>query len=250
MFWEKRRLLSTIAVLTLAALIKAPAALMLPLFGVAAWRSEPACRRRRLLMRSGLVMIGVASVAYLTLPEGLAGLTSLPKLGGFFTNSLPTVVKLTLQFIIPEAAAAAVASLTALGLLGSYVLLQLRVINRAPSQVVWRAFNTLLFLLLLCIPWFQPWYLLWILPLAAIYPRSNAPFQVGLSTVCVSLAYIVYGFIWFWLYPIGNWGNSLVIHVVALVTTYALPWIYAMRFAARNGSGRRQPNPGKILRQL
>ncbi len=249
-FWEQRRLLSMLAVLTLASLIKAPAALVLLLFVVAAWRSETVCQRRRLLMRGGIVMIGMVAAAYLSLPEGLAGLTNLPKLGGFFTHSLPTVINLSWQLIVPEAVATAVASVAALGLLGSYVLRQLRAINRTPAQVVLRAFNTLLFLLLLCIPWFQPWYLLWILPLAAIYPRPNAPFQVALSTVCVTWSYIVYGFVWFWLYPIGNWGNNLVIQVVALLTTYALPWIYAVRFAVKNAAGRRQPNPVRTLCQL
>ncbi len=230
--WEQQRLLLTLAVLTLASLIKAPAALVLPLFALAAWRSKPECQRHRLMIQGGLVMIGVVAAAYLSLPEGLAGLTNLPKLGGFFTDSLPTVIKLSWQLIVPEAVATAVASVAALGLLGSYVLRQLCAINRTPAQVKLYTFDMLLFLLLLCIPWFQPWYLLWILPLAAIYPRPNAPFQVALSTVCASWTYIVFGFIWFWLYPIGNWGNNLFIQVVALLTTYALPWIYAVRLIA------------------
>ena len=48
--------------------------------------------------------------------------------------------------------------------------------------------------------WFEPWYLLWVLALAAIYPRPNAPFQVALSSLCITWKYIVFGFVWFW-YP-------------------------------------------------
>jgi alpha-1,6-mannosyltransferase len=227
-FWQQRRLLWMLAMLTLAALVKAPAAVVLPLFAVAAWRSEPEYRRRQFLIQGGLVMLGVAGAAYLSLPEGLAGLSNLPKLGGFFTQSLPTVIKLSWQLFVPEAVARAAAFVAVLCLLGSLVLRQIRAINRTPAQAELHVFNALLFLLLLCIPWFQAWYLLWILPLAAVYPRPNAAFQVGLSTLCVTWAYIVYGFAWFWLFPIGNWGNNLVIQVVALVTTYVLPWIYAV----------------------
>jgi hypothetical protein len=242
-FWQQQRLLAMFAMLTLAPLIKAPAAVVLPLFMMAAWRSQPADGRRRLIVRGSSVIAAVAAGAYLSLPEGLAGLTNLPRLGGLYTDSVATLIKLSVQLIAPEAIAAGAALVICLGVLGRYTIRQLRAINQTPDQVVVRAFNTLLLLLLFSIPWFQPWYWLWVLPLAAIYPRPNAPYQAALSTVCVTWTYVVYGFVWFWLYPIGNWGNSLVIQVVAVLTTYGLPWIYALRFALT-----RRPKPMKALR--
>jgi hypothetical protein len=227
LFWEMRRPLLMLAALTLAPLIKLPIAAVLPLFAIAAWRMEPPRGRRRLLIMGALVVVSIAVVSYLVLPDGLWGLASLNSRTESFTHSLPAVLKLLFQLAIPDYAAAAIVNALALLVFVAYWVLQLRNVYQSPSEVVRLAFNTLIFLLLVCMTWFQPWYLLWVVSLAAVYPRPDAPFQAALFTLCTAWTYAVYGFVWFWIVPFSNWGHFLGIELVALVTTYLLPWAYA-----------------------
>ena len=221
LFWDMRRPLWLLAALTLAALIKLPVAPLLPLFFVAAWHLEPAARRRRLLWTGGLVVAGVVAVSYLSLPEGLKGLTSLANRTELFTNSLPAMIKLMLGRAVPEKWAKLVAGLMTALAFGGYFVLQLRNAWRTPGEAVRWGFNTLLFLLLVCMSWFQPWYLLWIVPLAAIYPRPNAPFQAGLFALCAAWSYVVFGFVLYW-------NPKIEIELIALTVTYAASWVYAI----------------------
>jgi len=224
LFWEMRRPLWMLAALTLAALIKLPVAPLLPLFFLAAWRLEPAVlRRRRLLWSGGLVVAGIVAVSYLSLPEGLKGLANLRGRTELFTDSLPAMIKLALGLALPERWAKLLAGLATVLALGGYFILQLRNAWRTPGEVVRLGFNTLLFLLLVCMSWFQPWYLLWIVPLAAVYSRSNAPFQVGLFALCAIWSYVVFGFVLYWNPPTE-------IELIALIVTYAASWAYAILY--------------------
>ena len=238
LFWEMRRPLWMLAALTSAALIKLPVAPLVPLFFLAAWRLEPeAQRRRRLLWSGGLVVAGIVAASYLSLPEGLKGLGNLAGRSDLFTNSLPALIKLTLGLVLPERWPMLLAGLaTALAFAGYYAL-QLRNTWRTPGEAARLGFNTLLFLLLVCMSWFQPWYLLWIVPLAAVYPRTNAVFQVGLFTLCTTWSYVVFGFVWFWIPKIGSWGRALGIELMAAIATYAASWEYAILYGLRRQEG-------------
>jgi len=227
LFWEMRRPLWMLAALTLAALIKLPVAPLLPLFFLAAWRLEPAAqRRRRLLWSGGLVVAGIVTLSYLSLPEGLKGLANLTGRTELFTDSLPAVIKLALGLALSEKWAKLLAGLATALTFGGYFILQLRNAWRTPGEAVRLGFNTLLFLLLVCMSWFQPWYLLWIVPLAAVYPRPNAPFQVGLFALCATCSYVVFGFVLYWHPPIQ-------IELIAPIVTYAASWTYAILYGLR-----------------
>jgi hypothetical protein len=207
---------------------------------LAAWRLTPTARARwRLLWSSGLVVAGIVAASYLSLPEGVRGLVNLQGRTDLFTHSLPAIVKLLLGLALPQETAMLLAGLaTALAFLG-YVLVQLANAWLQPQDAVRLAFNVLLFLLLTCMSWFQPWYLIWIVPLAAVYPRPNAPFQMGLFALCTSWSYIVFGFVWFWIISVGSWGKGLGIESLAVTNTYALSWIYAIVSGLRE-KGRKQ----------
>jgi len=227
LFWEMRRPLWMLAALTLAALIKLPVAPLLPLFFLAAWRLEPAAqRRRRLLWSGGLVVAGIVTLSYLSLPEGLKGLTNLTDRTELFTDSLPAMLKLALGLALSEKWARLLAGLATVLTFGAYFILQLRNTWRKPGEVVRWGFNTLLFLLLVCMSWFQPWYLLWIVPLAAVYPRPNAPFQAGLFALYAIWSYTVFGFVLYWNPPTE-------IELIALIVTYTASWAYAILYGLR-----------------
>ena len=226
LFWEMRRTLWMLAALTLAALIKAPVAPLLPLFFLAAWRTEPAEQRRRLLWSGGLVVAGIFAVSYLSMPEGLKGLGSLAGRVYLFTHSLPAVIKLAIDLALPEKWAKVLAAQLTVLTFGVYFIQQLLNTQRTPGEAVRLGFNTILFLLLVCMSWFQPWYLLWIVPLAAVYPRPNAIFQVGQFALCAIWSYVVFGFILYW-------NPAIEIELIALVVTYAAPWTYAIAYGLR-----------------
>ncbi len=235
--WETRHRLWMLLALTLAVLIKVPVAPLLAVFFVAAWRSEPAgLPRARLVVSAGLAIAAVVAALYLSLPEGLAGLANLQSRTDLFTHSLPAVVRLALSLAIPLDVAAVVAGAATVLALGGYTLLQMRNAWQAPGEAVRLGFNMLMFLLLVCMSWFQPWYLLWIIPLAAVYPRPDAPFQAGLFALCASWSYIVFGFVWFWIPGVVNWGRALGIELLAVINTYALSWEYAI-LSRRPGRG-------------
>jgi alpha-1,6-mannosyltransferase len=227
LFWEMRRPLWMLAALTLAVLIKLPVAPLLPLFFLAAWRLEPSAqRRRRLLWNGGLVIAGIVAVSYLSLPEGFKGLANLRGRTELFTDSLPAVIKLALGLALSEKWAKLLAGLATALTFGSYFIVQLRNAWRMPGEAVRLGFNTILFLLLVGMSWFQPWYVLWIVPLAAVYPRTNAPFQVGLFALCAAWSYVVYGFVLYW-------KPAIEIELIALAVTYGVSWAYAILYGLR-----------------
>ena len=229
LLWETGHLLWLLVPLALVPLIKLPAGAVLPLFFVAAWRLQPAGPRRlRFLLTGGATVVAVVAVSYLSLPEGIKGLANLGGRTDLFTHSLPAVIKLGLQLITEERMAALLAGGATALAFGGYALWQLRNAWQTPQEAVRLAFNVLLFLLLVCISWFQPWYLLWIVPLAAVYPRRDAPFQAGLFALCASWSYVVFGFVWFWIGRFSSWGNGLGIELMATINTFALSWEYAL----------------------
>jgi hypothetical protein len=242
---ELRRPLLMLAALTLAALIKVLVAPLLPLFAVAAWQQTPFGQRRRLALTGALTVLGIVAAAYLSLPEGFRAVRNLAGRDELFTNSLPAALQYVLTLYAPKDVAVLVAGLAALGVFAAYVLVQVRNAARAPASVARLAFNTLVFLLLVCMTWMQPWYWLWVLPLAAVYPRRDAVFQAALSMVCVALSYVVYGYVWH-RFPVFH-GDFVRINLVALATSYALPWAYAVWSGWRGRRGRLRPRAARPL---
>lgn len=243
--WDTGHRLWMVVALTLAALIKVPVGVVLPLFVVAAWRQEPGtARRMQFLWSAALVALAIIIVSYLSLPEGWKGLANLASRTDLFTDSLPAVVRHALELALPQRTAMGVAGVLTIAVFAGYTLLQLFNAWQAPAQAVRLGFNLLLLLLLVCMTWFQPWYLLWIVPLAAVYPRPNALFQVGLFGLCATWSYIIFGFVWFWLPRRGIWGRGLGIELLAAISTYLLSWTYAA-WSARRARRADLPTPAQ-----
>ncbi|MBC7226701.1 MAG: hypothetical protein H5T61_05655 [Thermoflexales bacterium] len=268
-FWERRRPLGMTAALTLSFLVKIPTAPLLPLFLLAYMcdirgeaRNGAGGRERDVSVRSParseaegrkvnlaslrrvlpLVLLSGALVmlAYLSLPDPLAALTNLSTRSGLLTHSLPAVLSLTLQRVgLNETAAGQVAQMAALGAFAVAFILQLARTWLRPGAVLRHAFDLMLFLLLFATPWFQPWYVTWAVALAALFPRPEAPLQAGLFSLTVVFSYVVYGFVWFWIPREANWGNTLGITLMAVATTYLIPWGYTLRVWGRLGRGGR-----------
>jgi hypothetical protein len=171
----------------------------------------------------------LVGLAYLSLPDPLAALTNLSTRSHLLTHSLPTVLALTLPLAgMDETAARTFAQTAALGAFAVAFVLQLARTWVRPAAVLRHAFDLMLFLLLFATPWFQPWYVTWAVALAALFPRPEAPLQAGLLSLTVVFSYMVYGFVWFWIPHQANWGNTLGITLMAVATTYLIPWGYTL----------------------
>ncbi|HEY74716.1 MAG TPA: hypothetical protein G4O00_00855 [Thermoflexia bacterium] len=236
LLWERGRPLAMATALTLSFLIKIPTILLLPLFLLASVRRWG----WRVGLQGGALALGLTGLAYLSLPDPLAALTNLSGRSGLLTHSLPAVVSMGLrQAGVPEATARALVQTATLLALGGWYLSRLRRVWRSPSHALPAAYDVILFLLLFATPWFQPWYVTWLIALASLHPRRSAPTQAGLLSLTVIISYVIYGFLWFWIAPIANWGHGLGINLIAVGTTYLLPWAYA---AWTWGAGRDRTN--------
>jgi len=190
--------------------------------------------RPRGLLPAVLLSGALVGLAYLSLPDLLAALTNLSTRSGLLTHSLPAVLSLTLQLVgMEESTAGIVAQTAALGAFAVAFILQLARTWARPAAVLRHAFDLMLFLLLFATPWFQPWYVTWAVALAALFPRPEAPLQAGLLSLTVIFSYVVYGFVWFWIPHQANWGNTLGITLMAVATTYLIPWGYTLRVWGR-----------------
>ncbi len=193
-------------------------------------------RLLRTLLQAVMLSGALVALAYLSLPRPLAALTNLSTRSGLLTHSLPAVLSLTLQMVgLDEGAAGRIAQSAALGAFAVAFILQLARTWARPGAVLRHAFDLMLFLLLFATPWFQPWYVTWAVALAALFPRPEAPLQAGLFSLTVVFSYVVYGFVWFWIPHLANWGNTLGITLMAVATTYLIPWGYTLRVWGRSG---------------
>lgn len=230
LFWELERPLLLTAALTLSLLVKIPTLPLLPLFLLAAARRrQPERPLWDTLAYGGLAALGLIALAYLSLPDSGAALTNLSGRSGLFTHSLPTIGKLLLQLGGLEGATAeTIARTTALAALGIWYLFQIWRTWQNPDGAILHAYNVVLFLLLFATLWFQPWYVTWLVALAALAPTPNARTQAGLFSLSVMGSYVIYGFVWFWIPRFANWANCLGINLLAVGSTFLPPWTYTI----------------------
>lgn len=236
-FWERRRPLLMTAALTLAFLVKIPMFPLLPLFLLAAARERDRRGFFGLLLSGGALAGALAALAYFSLPDPPGVLANLSTRSGLLTHSLPAVISLTLQLGgVRVASARTYAQTAAFFAFATAFLIQLGRTWERPAGVLQRAFDLVMFLLLFATPWFQPWYITWAVALAALFPRPEAPTQAGLFSLTVIFSYVVYGFVWFWAAHLANWGNTLGITLMAVGTTYLIPWGYTLRVWMKRGN--------------
>lgn len=228
LLWDLGRPLPMVAALTCSFLVKVPTAPLLPLFLLAAARRRDSGHAFwSTFIVGGLLALGLVGLAYLSLPDPVAALANLSDRSNLFTHSPPAVVNLVLQLGgMERATAQTVAWTAALLALAAWYTLQLARTWRTPTGILRHAYDFILFLLLLTTPWFQPWYVTWLVALAALFPHPAAPTQAGLFSLTVIFSYVVYGFAWFWIPHVANWGRCLGINLIAVATTYLVPWAY------------------------
>jgi hypothetical protein len=236
-----------ILALVLGALVKFLPVLMLPAALAIAWRELSAAGQRRggsenrsriahhasrftphlrFLLVTGLAAIALVAIAYAPFWRGLETL-SIERRQGLMTSSLPAAAWAMLQISWGQQPASERISLIAAGMTALFALWQ--------TVWAWRdsdwlsfpraAFNILMFYLLLTCLWFQNWYAIWPLGLAALLP---AGFELRLAVLFSFAALakpLIFEPLWLWQRPLPPkpWRELRLGPAVML-----LPWLYVL----------------------
>jgi alpha-1,6-mannosyltransferase len=220
--------------LAVAALVKPLAVLLGPVLLVAALR-RPDVSRRSLAAGLGLAAALVV-VAYLPFWEGPATLQGLDRVR-IFSASPAKILQLGLRAAglrpTPSyVAASAVTNASFLLLLGSLLLAMWR--GRIP--LVAAALGAFLLYLLVGVQSFNPWYLLWVMPLAAIVPERPPRLLAVAFTLLAPLAY-----------PLQNDDVPVVLAVFVPMALLALCWRGWLVWPGPAGRARPAPRRGWLL---
>ena len=193
------------------ALVKIIPLVLLPLAWLAGLRVLSSRRARlRFTLLTGLACAGLALGAFAPFMNTWDKLKLLPTLSNLYTTSLPAFIQaqLQLQFHLGAKSSQAIVASAAYAALVVFILFQMRRVWKdtpldgesagqttpASAPAFIRAATwTLLFYLIFACDWFQPWYSLWPLALAALLPEGT------LTWTAMLLAYLS-----LWKMPIFN----------------------------------------------
>ena len=212
--------------LVAGALIKFIPILLLPVALAAGLRTFPTRRRRiYFLLITFLACTILITASFAPFWRG-GDILGLQRRAGLFTTSLPAVVQAQLEASLGVGASRRMVARVAALLMGAVVLLQTWRTWRRPGGLspVRASAHILLFYLLFTCLWFQQWYALWPLALAAILPEgATARLAVLLSYAALWKTIIFDSF----LYRGGSlpprvWRESLL-----GPATLGLAWLYA-----------------------
>lgn len=169
--WRRRRDGRVLPWLVVAASIKYVAAVLLPLAAVALWRRAGSGGERwRLVARSVLLSALAGGVAFFPFYDLGAVGASLAAQAGIVLTSPAAVAVGFLRESIGEEGARRWVTAVGLAIFAGGLAWWLRTLWRDPARLGRAAFETL-FLLLLAATWnWRPWYVIWLVALAALLP--------------------------------------------------------------------------------
>ena len=221
-----RRYTLTVLALVMGALFKFIPVLLLPAAGLIALRNLPNTRARlRFLVVTTLSSLVLIALAYGPFWYGIETLDMSWRVR-LFTASLPAFFYTWLQPTLGREQAASIVSLTATSLTVLFVLWQSWRTWRDPS---WLSFsrvtvNILLFYLLLTCSWFQQWYAVWPLGMAALLPAGPAVYlAMILGGYTVLSKHIIFGSLFWRIHPLPRAWREIWFGPTVL----GLPWLYA-----------------------
>jgi hypothetical protein len=224
-FLLHRRYTLTVLALVVGALFKFIPLLLLPAAVLVALRDLPGGRVRFVVITFGLA-VALVAVAYAPFWHG-SGTLDIEHRLKLFTTSLPAVSYVLLKTRLGDVRAAAIVSRVAAGATVLFALGQ--------GFMAWRdrtwlgfpkaVFNTLMFYLLLTCLWFQSWYAIWPLGIAALLPRGHSARLGALFGFAALSKPLIFGPLWLWTRPLPPriWRESRLGPAVL-----ALPWLYVL----------------------
>ncbi|MCA1553836.1 MAG: hypothetical protein LC737_05615, partial [Chloroflexi bacterium] len=233
--YAHRRALLAVAAVMLAAAIKFPAAIVMPFLLVAALVSQPNWSQRALwLVGAMLIALLTASVVHAPWWEGVASLAHLLPRQDLFTASPGAVAALWLTPSLGDTQAQMLVRSAAYVLYGGALLVLLARQHASVDSLALNGFLALMLLLLMATLWFQPWYLAWVLPLAAL---AGAPSRTvaGVFTWSALWNYFIFDFAWFWADGQFSRDNGLLANAAVVALVFAPPLLVAAAHTLHTG---------------
>ena len=198
----RRWFVASTIVAVLGALVKFIPALLLPFIVIVAWRElRGEARIKAFLSMLLLTIVAVVSfyAPYWTGFETLA----LDRRSHLFTGSVGTLLRQLLEPIIGSDSSATVVSVTAWS---AFFLFALIIVVRFwqnvrqnaavdPLQPIRVLVLLLLFYLLIVVSWFQPWYIVWVLPIALILADTPLRRVTILFSYLVTWQSLIYNYV-------------------------------------------------------
>jgi rSAM/selenodomain-associated transferase 1 len=249
----RRYALTTVTLVT-GALFKFIPLLMLPAATLITLRDLPHTRAR---LRFVLVAFGVATLlvvlAYSPFWHGRDTL-DIERRQELFTTSLPATGFVFFTEQLGEENAARFISRLAAGMTALFALVQGIVAWRNRTWLAFprAAFYILMFYLLLTCLWFQSWYAIWPLGIAALLPPGHGARLGALFGYAVLSKPLIFGPMWLWIRPLPSqfWRE-----VRLGLAVLALPWLYTLfalwhtrreRLANRREDGQAQTDKASL----
>jgi hypothetical protein len=223
----KRRYTLAVLALLVGALIKFIPLLLLPVAVLLALRHLPDLRSRlRFLVVTSLAAIALMVAVYGPFWYGLAGL-GLDRRTELFTASLPAAIRawLLLNWGLQDigwAIGLAAAGLTALFVLGQSWRIKA---DSSWLNFAQASFNILTFYLLVTCLWFQQWYAIWPLTVAALLPPGHTPRLAVLFSYAAMSKHLIFGPLLFWPRPRPPRTELELVFGPAILL---IPWLYAL----------------------
>ena len=211
--------------LVLAAFIKFPAILALPIFALATLRTLSTWRARAgwLLTSAGSALL-VGGVIYLPVAAGPNPFANLSSHQNLFTTSFATLAVFFTREAFGLGLAQNFALLAAFFLLCALLLWIVLPVPRDFRSLAQSTYLALLALLLVGTIWFQPWYLVWMLALAPVASRG-ARLTAGVFSASVLAVYLVFDFALFWMPDLFARDDGLTLNLAAVSLVFGPPLI-------------------------
>jgi len=234
--WVRGHRAWVLPTLVAAALVKAVAALLIPIALAALWREEQACRgaaplHPRSLALSIFLSLALISVFYAPFWPPWASVKGVVEEVGRPAGFSPSaLVKLAASHLLlalcderpPRWAFGLVAALPRWLALAGVAALYLRELRAAARgrDLVEAAFNAL-FAYLILAPSFRMWYPAWLVPLAALRPGEGRRWRMVAFSWSAQLSVAIYGYLWGWV----SGPRWLITHALGVPFTFLPPLV-------------------------
>lgn len=223
---QNKRFTIAIALLTLGGLVKYIPFLLIPIAGMIALASLPDRKAQiKFLLITSATILGLLAAGFLPFWIGPETLT-LARRAHLFTSSIPTIIYLKLIPQLGEPAAGTYVSAAAALITLGFTLWQAFQARRNPNWISFlqASFYVIIFYLLVACPFFQVWYAIWPIVIAA--PLLSGA-EIGLAVLFSFTALLKAFFVrplWFWNNPNPD---RLVRETTVMLGSLGLAWLFS-----------------------
>ena len=232
--WQRNRWAWAAFALTLAALIKLPSLILMPLFGMAVLVAAPDWRTRIVRGLSiAVIFLATAAIAYRItgpLPEVFIGAQHALLNRWGYTPAYATLVIAIERFQNEDAIVQAIANTAHLLFILYFVYLLIRLAQRKMTLI--QAGFLAYFSQLLLGTTFRIWYPLWLIPFAALGLSSRTYWRTFLFGITAELSILMYLILWRWKLDTWDWGLEGPLKAYwkywTVMTLITAPWAFGL----------------------